>query len=317
MDEFEIIRQYFDRESADENVLVGIGDDGAVTRPSAGRDLVTVIDTIVSGVHFPSDLSPADIGYRAVAVNLSDMAAMAATPRWMTLALTLNRAEPSWLEGFAQGLFSAADEYDVILIGGDTTRGNDVVVTVQLTGEVEAGAMLLRSGASAGDSIYVTGTIGDAAAGLSVLQSGAPQDDDSVYLVNRFARPKARVCAARNIAHFASAAIDLSDGLFTDIGKLLMASGVSGRIELNRIPLSPQLRRTMATDDALRAALGGGDDYELCFTTAATEDEVDRVSRQSGVAMTCIGVVESGAGLRCTLDGRQFDYHDEGYLHFH
>ena len=317
MDEFEIIRQYFDRDTNDDSVIVGIGDDGAVTKPEAGRDLVIVVDTLVAGIHFPLSLSPLDIGYRAVAVNLSDIAAMAARPKWMTLALTLTESDSSWLDDFAQGLFLAADEHGVVLIGGDTTRGNETVVTVQITGDVEAGATLLRCGASAGESIYVSGTVGDAAAGLSVLQSGAPRNEDIDYLVQRFSRPKARVELGHTIATVASAAIDLSDGLFTDVEKMLSASSVCGSIELNQIPLSQQLRRIMAPEDALRFALGGGDDYELCFTSAATEDDINELVGECDVAVTCIGTVDEGEGLTCTIDGAAHDYRNDGYRHFH
>jgi len=317
LDEFEIIRQYFDRDTNDDSVIVGIGDDGAVTKPEDGRDLVTVIDTLVAGIHFPLSLSPMDIGYRAVAVNLSDIAAMAATPKWMTLALTLSESDSSWLDGFAQGLFLAADEHGVVLIGGDTTRGSETVVTVQITGDVEVGATMLRCGARPGESIYVSGTVGDAAAGLSVLQSGAPRNEDIDYLVHRFARPQARVELARTIAPVASAAIDLSDGLFTDAGKMLAASSVSGSIEMNQIPLSQQLQRIMAPEDALRFALGGGDDYELCFTSAATEDDINELVSECDVVVTCIGTLDDGEGLTCTMGGAAHEYRDDGYRHFH
>lgn len=171
MDEFELIRRYFDRSNDRDDVSVGIGDDGAVLSPKPDRQQVQVIDTLVAGVHFPENTDPADIAFRAVAVNLSDIAAMGAQPRWMTLALTLTDADPDWLAAFAEGLFKAADAHNVTLVGGDTTKGPIVTVTVTITGEVESGAALLRSGARAGDRIYVTGTLGDAAAGLLMLQS--------------------------------------------------------------------------------------------------------------------------------------------------
>ena len=317
MDEFDIIRQYFQRESTDENVIVGIGDDGAVTRPVSKFDLVTVIDTMVAGIHFPPSLNAADIAYRAVAVNLSDIAAMGATPKWMTLALTLHDADPAWLDDFSRGLFEAADEHDVALIGGDTTRGDEMVVTVQVAGEIKPGDALLRSGASAGESIYVTGSVGDAAAGLSILQSGAPRNDDINYLVQRFARPQARVELGRALSGVATAAIDLSDGLFTDIEKLLTASDVSGVIELNEIPLSAQLSATMSEEDALRFALGGGDDYELGFTSSASADTIKAIADEFNVTVTRIGVVGKGEGLACTLNGKPHKYSHDGYRHFH
>jgi len=317
MDEFEIIRKYFDRESESDTVISGIGDDGAVTRPSAGNDIVTVIDTMVAGVHFPLSLDPADIGYRVVAVNLSDIAAMGAKPKWMTLALTLSESDPAWLAAFAAGLFEAADEHGVVLVGGDTTRGNELVVTIQIAGEVEPGKEMLRSGAKAGDAIYVTGTIGDAAAGLSVLQSGAPRNNDIEYLIRRFARPTARVEFGLEIATLASAAIDLSDGLFTDIEKLMNASKTSGVLEINEIPLSPQLCATMAPEDAARFALGGGDDYELAFASSENPDQVKALGDKHGVSVTRVGFVVAGEGLTCTQGGTPYDYRSDGYRHFH
>ena len=216
MDEFEIIRRYFARESSGEGIRVGIGDDGAVLIPAHDRDLISVVDTLVSGIHYPETLAPVDIGYRAVAVNLSDVAAMGARPRWMTLALTLVNAERAWLDGFARGLFEAADEHALALVGGDTTRGEQTVISVQIIADVDPGKAMLRAGAEEGDAIYVTGTVGDAAAGLSILQSGLPGSDDVDYLIRQFTRPVARIEAGAAIASIAHAAIDLSDGLYTD-----------------------------------------------------------------------------------------------------
>ncbi|MGY8796704.1 MAG: thiamine-phosphate kinase, partial [Woeseiales bacterium] len=187
MDEFEIIRRYFVPDSSSEDVVIGIGDDGAVLRPAANRDLVTVIDTLVAGVHFPQKMRPQDIAYRAVAVNVSDIAAMGARPRWMTCAITLTNPSEEWLAGFAEGLRLAAKEYQVELVGGDTTRGSECVVTVQISGDVAKGMALTRSGAQPGDSIFVSGTLGDAACGLSLLQNKLREDGDSDnYLIRRF-----------------------------------------------------------------------------------------------------------------------------------
>ncbi len=321
MDEFEIIRRYFERAVSDESIRVGIGDDGAVLRPDPNRDLVTVIDTLVSDVHFPHSLPPADIGYRSVAVNLSDIAAMAGRPRWMVLALTLSDSDPLWLASFSSGLFAAAEEFDLALVGGDTTRGQETAISIQVLGDVEVDKVLTRSGAKAGDSIYVTGTPGDASAGLAALQSGAPRNRDVDYIINRFARPTARVPIGQAIAEHASAAIDLSDGLFTDIEKLLTASAVSGSIELSELPLSSQLIRLMDEDDALRLALGGGDDYELCFTSAAGAEVFQDIADQHEVLITCIGRVNEGSesknALLCTRNGAEYEYHHDGYRHFH
>ena len=317
MDEFEIIRRYFERESSNKGIRVGIGDDGAVLIPSEDRDLISVVDTLVSGIHFPETLAPENIGYRAVAVNLSDVAAMGARPRWMTLALTLASSESVWLDGFSRGLFEAADEHELALVGGDTTRGTETVISVQIIADIEAGKAMTRAGAEPGDAIYVTGTVGDAAAGLSILQSGLPDSDDVDYLIGRFTRPAARVEVGAAISDFAHATIDLSDGLYTDLEKLLVASSVAGSIELGEIPMSAHLTNLMDEDDALRFALGGGDDYELCFAASATEDKISEISERTGIAITRIGQVTKGSGLQCTRNGNEYDYQDTGYRHFH
>lgn len=316
MDEFQIIRRYFERPHSDDSVVVGIGDDAAVVRPAADRELLLVVDTLVGGVHFPVDLAAEDIGYRSVAVNLSDIAAMGGRPRWMTLALTMSQSDPHWLEGFARGLHEAADLHGVSLVGGDTTAGKELVVSIQLTGDAAPSRILTRRGARPGDGIYVSGTIGDASAGLAYLQSGVAINKNAEFLVRRFCRPDARITLGAAIASHASAAIDLSDGLFTDLEKLLAASGVSGVMELADIPLSRQMRAEMETDDALRFALGGGDDYELCFTSSANLADLQSATAACDVRLTRIGEVGVGEGLRCKLDGAAYDYHHKGYRHF-
>jgi thiamine-monophosphate kinase len=317
LDEFEIIRHFFTPEEKSDSVVVGVGDDGAVLRPDPGRDLVSVVDTLVFGIHYPTMLAAADVAYRAVAVNLSDIAAMAARPRWMTLALTLADSDPAWLDDFSRGLFAAADEHDLALVGGDTTRGSETVVSVNIIGDVEAGKALTRSGAKPGDAIFVSGTVGDAAAGLSILQSGLPESDDVDYLLERFRRPQARVDVGTALSSIAHAAIDLSDGLYTDLEKLLSASGVAGSLEISDIPLSAQLTNLMDEEDALRFALGGGDDYELCFTASDADERIREVADGSGVTITRVGQVTKGSGLACTRNGEPYDYQDAGYRHFH
>jgi thiamine-monophosphate kinase len=314
MDEFEIIRRYFDRPASDDSIVVGVGDDGAIMRPMPGHDLISVVDTMVSGVHFTESLSPSDVGYRAVAVNVSDIAAMGGNPRWMTMALTLFEANSNWLEDFAGGVFDASREYGVALVGGDITHGSELVISVQINGEVEPGKSLRRSGAKAGDGIYVTGSVGDAAAGLSLLQSGAPADDCTAYLLRRFARPEARVDAGLAIALSANSAIDISDGLYTDLDKLLGASNLSATIEIADLPLSVELQDLLAIDDARIFGLSGGDDYELCFT--GPPDRFDASDEIEGTRITRIGSVGEGAGIACTLHGTPFDYTDKGYRHF-
>jgi len=307
VDEFALIDRYFVRPSALPELVTGIGDDGAVIRPRAGKELVAVIDTMVAGTHFPVDMDAADIGYRIVAVNLSDIAAMAAEPRWMTLALTLVEAEPDWLEAFAAGLFEAADEFGVHLIGGDTTRGEQLVVSVQMAGDVDPGKALLRSGARIGDTIFVTGRLGDAAAGLRLLQAGTRDG----YLVRRFTRPSARVGIGRALGGVANAAIDLSDGLVADVGKILQASGVGGELDVERLPLSQALVEQAGRDRAQADAMAGGDDYELCFTLPE-----DRLPRGLAADVTAIGHVTAGDRLVCRRDGVVVPFDDSGYRHF-
>jgi thiamine-monophosphate kinase len=305
VDEFGIIRRYFTREPAAAGVVVGVGDDGAVVEPTPGLQQVQVIDTLVEGVHFPSQMPAADVGYRVVAVNLSDIASMGARPRWMTLALTLPEKDESWIEAFANGLFDAADEYDVALIGGDTTRGEEVVASVHISGEVAANDVLLRGGALAGDTIYVTGTLGDAGAGLSLFEAGTPDE----YLVARFLRPSARVHEGLQLAGHARAAIDLSDGFVGDLRKLLDASGVGAEIDVGKLPLSDALCARFPEQEAMAFALTGGDDYELCI--AARPDDVTGVE-----GITAVGVITDGPDLVCRHNGSVVDVDEGGYRHF-
>jgi thiamine-monophosphate kinase len=307
VDEFALIRRYFARPGDAPGVSTGIGDDGAVLQPAPERELIVVIDTLVAGVHFPEGIDPFDIGYRAVAVNLSDIAAMGGRPRWMTLALTLPAAAEDWLDRFAEGLHAAAAEHAVSLVGGDTTYGRTLVVTVQITGDVPSGKALLRVGAKPGDQIYVTGSVGDAAAGLELLSGGTPDR----YLSTRFLRPNARVAYGQSLLGIATAAIDLSDGLFADLGKLLAASGVGGILELERLPFSSALRANFDVDACRQFGLAGGDDYELCFTSAAPA-----VPEGKGFAVTRIGTVTGSTQLVCELDGELVPFADSGYRHF-
>jgi thiamine-monophosphate kinase len=313
VDEFDLIRRYFQWPPADPDVLIGVGDDGAVMRPAADKDLIAVVDTCVAGVHFPEALDPADIGYRAVVVNVSDIAAMGGLPRWMTMALTLDATDEAWLDRFARGVANAGSKYSVDLVGGDITRGGQKVISVQIIGDVEAGRALTRDGAEEGDYIYVSGTPGDAALGLSVIEGGAATGPHFDYLAQRFVRPSARLALAQHIAPIATAAIDLSDGLYADLGKLLAASGVAGEIELGSLPLSSAMRAVAGEEDALQFALGGGDDYELCFTSPEGALHPDN---HAGTTITRIGRVFEGEGLRCLRNGEAFLYESAGYRHF-
>ncbi|NIV18283.1 MAG: thiamine-phosphate kinase [Woeseiaceae bacterium] len=307
MDEFELIERFFARHGDGRGVVVGIGDDAAVLRPAPDRELVTVVDALVGDVHFPSQIDAYHLGYRAVAVNLSDIAAMGARPLWMTLALTLTEARPDWLEQFAAGLFAAADEHDVALVGGDTTRGDNVVVSVQVTGDIQPGRALLRSGARAGETIYVTGTVGDAAGGLECIRSGTTNE----YLEQRFLLPAARVDCGQQLVGLASAAIDISDGLYGDLQKLLVASGVGADVDVDALPVSEALTNQFDDGKVRELVLGGGDDYELCFTSGG-----DLPARFGDVAVTAIGSV-TDSGVLTLRDARGIvPFEDSGYRHF-
>ncbi len=245
LNEFELISRFFSRpgnQRAESGVILGIGDDAALLDVPQGNELVAAVDTIVSGRHFPEGSEARSIGHRALAVNLSDMAAMGATPKWATLALTLPEADASWLTGFSAGLLNLADAHGVTLVGGDTTRG-PLTVSVQILGYVPKGAALRRGGARAGDLLAVSGTLGDAGAGLALRNATAKSESrHAAELIRRFDYPTPRVqlgIAARGIA---TAAMDLSDGLIGDLPKLAQASGVAAHVAVERLPLSQALR---------------------------------------------------------------------------
>lgn len=322
MTEFEIIRRYFGNCGVRrDDVVVGVGDDGAVLRLPVQSELVVVMDTLVAGVHFPAETSAEDIGYKALAVNLSDIAAMGAEPAWATLALTVPQPVAEWLEAFARGLSAAARSYRVQLVGGDTTRG-PLTVTVQVQGWVPQGQAVRRSGARPGDLICVTGSVGDAALALRAWQRhealGTPHGD---YLLARLNRPTPRCAEGILLRGLASAMIDVSDGLAADLGHLLAASGVGGEMDLSQLPLSESflaLTGSWAGDDAVRLALSGGDDYELCFTVPpARRAALTQAFSGGACGARVIGTVEAAAGLRCRRgDGSLLALVASGYQHF-
>ncbi|MDJ0916919.1 MAG: thiamine-phosphate kinase [Woeseiaceae bacterium] len=307
MDEFGLIQKFFVGDwPQSESLVAGIGDDGAVLKPSPGSETVAAVDAMVEGVHFLSSIDPGDLGYRLVAVNLSDMAAMGATPRWMTLSLAIPEADPGWLRRFSQGMRECAESDGVALIGGDTTRARVTVVSLQMLGEVPEGQALLRSGAQPGDAIYTTGHPGDAAAGLDARMQGDPGGE----LYDAFARPVSRVAYGRQLRGVAHAAIDTSDGLFADLGKLVASSGVGATLAIDQLPLSEGLMQRCGREEAVDFALSGGDDYELLFVTDEHPPDYDDVT------VTRIGEIVPGSGIACTENGEPFNYEDSGYLHF-
>ena len=291
-------------------MLVGVGDDGAVLQVPAGSALVVSTDTLVRDVHFSDDYSPEDIGYKALAVNLSDLAAMAAQPAWASLALTLPRADEGWIADFARGFFDLAEAHGVALVGGDLTRG-PLTITVGVYGFAPTGLSLRRNGARPGDEIFVTGTLGDAALALGGLPS-----PHRAYLETRLRRPTPRVAEGLSLRALASSGIDISDGLAADLAHLLTQSGCGATVYLERLPLSPALRALDDPDRRRALALAGGDDYELCFTVPPQQRAMLE-SRWRGAPMTSIGRIEASPGLRwICADGSAYHPPREGYRHF-
>ncbi|TCV94005.1 thiamine-phosphate kinase [Luteibacter rhizovicinus] len=314
--EFDLIERIRRRtDTQRDDVRTGIGDDAAIVAVPAGRELAVAIDTLVEGVHFPVGTSPEDIGWKALAVNLSDLAAMGATPAWALLALSTPDGSPAFFDGLADGFAQLAGSYRLALIGGDTTRG-PLTVTVAVHGFTSPGEALLRSGARVGDIVMVTGTLGDAAAGLRCL--GEPDVAPYAALIERLNRPVPRVSAGQALRGIATACIDISDGLVADLGHICAASGVGATIDAPMLPRSSALFSHFDDAVALDFALSGGDDYELCFTVPA-----DRAATMTadlarvGCGVTRIGRIVEGQGVR-VLDaaGNVLSPSHTGWNHF-
>ena len=299
LSEFSIIAQYFTRLSHRQDVVLGVGDDAAVLEIPADTQLAVSVDTMVAGRHFLHEASPEAIGHKALAVNLSDMAAMGAEPAWATLALTLPEPNEAFLTGFAAGFYRLAEAHGVALIGGDTVRG-PLQITVQIHGLLPCGMALTRSGARPGDHLFVTGTLGDGGAGLALVQEKLRCDaSDAAMLRRRLDYPTPRVQAGIALRGIASAAIDISDGLLADLGHILERSSVGAEIELDALPMSAELRRCIDSDaERLRLALTAGDDYELCFTVPKDKlPELQRVAEKWDCPVTRIGQIHAGSGI--------------------
>ena len=316
--EFDIIRRYFTRQVAEHSsVIAGIGDDAALLQVPAGMELAACMDTLVDGVHFVPGTAAEAIGHKALAVNLSDLAAMGAEPAWATLSLTIPAPDPAWLAGFSAGFFKLADRYQLQLVGGDTSHG-PLSVTVQAHGFVAPGSALRRQGAQAGDHIFVTGTLGDAGLALQLAADAGAQ------LQRRLDYPQPRIAAGLALRGIASAAIDISDGLLADLGHLLEADRLGATVTLETLPRSDAF--TTGVQQCGSAAprffhdlpLSAGDDYELCFTVPpAALPQLDAVQPRFSCACTHIGMVEASAGIRCyTADGEPYSSHSVGYQHF-
>jgi thiamine-monophosphate kinase len=317
--EFEIIARHFARLGAERNdVRIGVGDDGAVTVPQHARELVSVTDTLVEGVHFPPGSAAASIGHRAFAVNLSDLAAMGADPAWGLLALTLPSVDETWLGEFARAAGDICRRHNVALIGGDTTRG-PLTITVTLMGFVPTGVALRRSGGKPGDAVFVSGSPGDAAAGLALEQNRlhVPDAMSAQILRDRFLFPTPRCDIGIALRGLASACIDVSDGLGGDLEKLCAASGCGGELDAALLPVSDSLLGAVGREVAREYALTGGDDYELLFTVPLAR----LGAMTSAVAMglgpvTRIGALVPGAGVRVFARSGVTQFSGHGFDHF-
>jgi len=301
--EFEIIRRYFSRPAR--SAVLGVGDDAALLAPAVGCELAVSTDLLLEGRHFAVRAAPRALGHKALAVNLSDMAAMGATPRWATLALALPAADAPWLDAFAEGFYALAARYGVDLVGGDTTRG-PLTLCVTIFGEVPAGQALLRSGARPGDDVWVSGELGGAAFALEHPENAAA--------ANRLHEPEPRVALGERLRGLASAAIDVSDGFAQDLGHILERSGVGAEVRYAELPKFP------IRDAALeqRCVLAGGDDYELAFTApVAARAGIEALAGPLGVAVTRVGAIEAGPARLRLLDAQGHDMDvAPGFDHF-
>jgi len=312
--EFDLIARYFSRPSRRADVLLGVGDDAALLSVPPGLALVAATDTLVEGRHFLAGAPPDSVGHQALAVNLSDLAAMGADPAWALLSLSIPDVSEPWLESFARGLYDLAGRTGIELVGGDTVRG-PLVVTIAAMGFVAPEQALRRSGARAGDGLYVSGTLGEAAAGLEVLCRDPHAGADDL-LVRRYRYAEPRLELGRALRGRASAAMDVSDGLLGDLGKLCTASGVGARLDLASLPIGDDLAGRFDPATCERFALHGGDDYELLFTVppaVAVQWERDRAF---ACRVTRIGEIVAAGGVKCHRDGRVVVASGGGYDHF-
>jgi thiamine-monophosphate kinase len=319
IDEFSLIDKYFNwniRTNAlsAKTTLLGIGDDAAVLGVPEKKQLVVTTDTLIAGVHFPVDTSPHAIGHKSLAVSLSDLAAMGADPAWFTLALTLPEVNEQWLEEFSVGLKTLAEQYAVQLVGGDTTKG-ELSITIQAMGWVDPEQVLTRSGAQHQDKIYVSNTLGDAAAGLGVLQEKLFLDPyDATECVSQLEYPQPQHSLSRLIRGFATSCIDVSDGLISDLQHILKASNVGAKVNVSKIPRSSVLKK-LDKKKAFSYALAGGDDYELLFTIKSRDEFrfLEFVEKRD-LKVTCIGEINEGyEGIEFEPT---FDLESHGYKHF-
>ncbi len=317
LDEFSLIEKYFKSKTISrKDVLLGIGDDAALLTIPQKQLLVSSIDTLIENVHFLASTKAFDVGYKSLAANLSDLAAMGANPAWFLLALTLPTINTAWLDEFTQGLFECATQFNLQLVGGDLTRG-PLSITIQINGFVPEKKALCRSGAKAGDKIYVSGTLGDAGLGLKIAKNNDQnffEHSEKLFLLDKLNKPIPKIQLGILLRELASSAIDISDGLAADLDHILKSSDVGACINAEKIPLSSALKK-LSQAEALQFAMTAGDDYELCFTIPSEkEEEFIAYIKKHAVNCTCIGVIEKTLGLRTIGFSGQLD--QLGFQHF-
>ena len=307
--EFDLIARIRQRVASRDDVALGIGDDCALLAPPPGMRLAVTMDTLNAGVHFPPETAPADIGWKALAVNLSDLAAMGAQPAWCTLSLTLPQADAAFVDGFCDGFFALARLHGIALVGGDTTRG-PLSIGIAAHGFVEPGMALRRDGARVGDEVWVSGTLGDAAGALAQWKAGEPM---TPALRARLDRPMPRVELGHELRGLASACIDVSDGLLAELAHICRGSGVGADIDADALPDSEALRAAFDAGTRRLLQATGGDDYELCFTAPVSQHAAVQVLASTlALPLTRIGSIVEGSGIACGGIG----WDKSGYQHF-
>ena len=318
MKEFELIKQFFTAQPVSrKDVAMGIGDDCALIHANDNKLIAVTTDTLVAGVHFPHDTPPRAIGHKAVAVNLSDIAAMGAEPCWISVAITLPKVDEQWLAEFTAGMFELTEYFNVQLIGGDTTQG-PLSITITAQGTVPKEKALCRHKARNGDYLYVTGTLGDAGLALAAINNKvelSEQDFEKAKLALDYPQPQ--VLVGQMIREFATSAIDISDGLLADLGHICRASTLGVNIDVNSLPISQVMSDNLSIEDAANMALTAGDDYQLMFTVSATNKVgIETEMAHANVEFTCIGQMNTSEEINLTLDGKPFTVKTVGFEHF-
>jgi thiamine-monophosphate kinase len=315
--EFDLIARHFTRPAA--SAVLGVGDDCALLAPSPGMQLAVSADMLLESRHFSPQDGPAGIGHKSLAVNLSDLAAMGATPRWATLSIALPAADEAWLAAFARGFFRIADQFGIELVGGDTTRG-PLTISITVIGEVPPGEALRRDGAQPGDDVWVSGVLGSAAAALAYRQGRLFMEQvDAARVLPALYLPTPRVQLGLALRGGASSAIDISDGLLGDLGHILERSRVGATLDFAALPTLPALQAYLHEAVARDCVLAGGDDYELCFTApAARRDAVEAAAQRAGVEVTRIGTITAAEMGLAVIggDGQPLHFDQTGYDHF-